>query len=102
MIFWNGKSSDDVRVIVERYPNRMIPARKIETISVPGRNGDLLIVQDAWENYTQSYDIYISAEREKLPLMAHAAARWLSKEELFDVEWLPADIGLIKKIQEIM
>ena len=37
-----------------------------------------------------------------LVLKEHAAAKWLSKEELFDVEWLPADIELIKKIQEIM
>ena len=36
----------------------------------------------------------------ELELKEHAAARWLSKEELFDVEWLPADIELIKKIQE--
>ena len=37
-----------------------------------------------------------------LVLKEHAAARWLSREELFDVEWLPADVGLIKKIQEII
>ena len=35
-----------------------------------------------------------------LVLKEHAAARWLTKEELFDVEWLPADIGLIQKIEE--
>lgn len=37
-----------------------------------------------------------------LVLKEHAAARWLSKEELFDVKWLPADIELIRKIQEII
>ena len=37
-----------------------------------------------------------------LVLKEHAAARWLSKEELFDVEWLPADVELIRKIQEFM
>lgn len=37
-----------------------------------------------------------------LVLKEHAAAKWLSKEELFDVEWLPADIELIKKIEESM
>jgi len=35
-----------------------------------------------------------------LVLKEHAAAKWLSKDELFDVEWLPADIELIKKIRE--
>ena len=38
----------------------------------------------------------------ELELKEHAAAKWLSKEELFDVEWLPADIELIKKIQGII
>ena len=37
-----------------------------------------------------------------LVLKEHAAACWLSKEELFDVEWLPADIELIKKIEASM
>ena len=37
-----------------------------------------------------------------LVLKEHAAAKWLSKEELFDVEWLPADVELIKKIKEEM
>ncbi len=38
----------------------------------------------------------------ELLLKVHMAARWLSKEELFDVEWLPADVGLIKKLQNDM
>ena len=28
------------------------------------------------------------------------SARWLSKEELYDVKWLPADILLIEKIMK--
>lgn len=37
-----------------------------------------------------------------LVLNEHAAARWLSKKEFFDVEWLPADGELIKKLQKEM
>lgn len=33
-----------------------------------------------------------------LVLKEHEAARWLSKEELDSVEWLPADVTLIDKI----
>lgn len=33
-----------------------------------------------------------------LVLKEHEAARWLSKAELMDVEWLPADVTLIEKI----
>ena len=63
MIWWHGVSGDDVGVVVERYPDVIIPNRKQEKISVPGRSGDLLIQQDAFENVRQSYDIYISADR---------------------------------------
>lgn len=34
-----------------------------------------------------------------LVLKEHEAARWLTKEEIYDVEWLPADISLVGKIK---
>ena len=37
-----------------------------------------------------------------LVLTEHEAARWLTKDELDSVEWLPADITLIEKIRNIM
>ncbi|MCC8140528.1 MAG: NUDIX domain-containing protein, partial [Lachnospiraceae bacterium] len=33
-----------------------------------------------------------------LALREHEAARWLTKEELYSVDWLPADLELIEKI----
>ena len=37
-----------------------------------------------------------------LVLKEHEDARWLTKEQLDDVEWLPADITLIEKIRKAM
>lgn len=37
-----------------------------------------------------------------LVLKEHEAAKWLSKEELDSVEWLPADIKLIDNIRALM
>ena len=37
-----------------------------------------------------------------LVLTEHEAARWLTKDELDSVEWLPADITLIEKIRNMM
>jgi len=37
-----------------------------------------------------------------LVLKEHEAARWLTRDEIFDVEWLPADISLVGKIKENM
>lgn len=38
----------------------------------------------------------------ELVLTEHEAARWLTKDELDSVEWLPADITLIAKIRKCM
>ena len=35
----------------------------------------------------------------KLVLKEAEAARWLGKDELYSVDWLPADIALIEKLQ---
>lgn len=62
MISFNGVSSDDLGLIVEKYPARPIPKRKEEKWSVAGRSGDVLAVEDAWENTTRTYECYVSAE----------------------------------------
>lgn len=36
-----------------------------------------------------------------LVLKEHKAARWLTKDTLHSVEWLPADLGLIEKIEAL-
>lgn len=37
-----------------------------------------------------------------LVLVEAEDAKWLTKEELYSVEWLPADLGLIKKIKNVL
>lgn len=91
MIWWHGVSSDDVHVIVERCPSVILPTRKQETISVTGRNGDLLVQQDAFENVTQRYDVYVSAEKPSLPTISHVVSEWLlvkGYQKLEDSYWL--------------
>ena len=38
----------------------------------------------------------------ELKLLEAEEARWLTKETLYDVEWLPADITIIKEIEKQM
>lgn len=35
-----------------------------------------------------------------LELKEHEAAKWLDRESLYTVDWLPADVGLVEKIQK--
>ena len=37
-----------------------------------------------------------------LTLLEHESAKWLDKEHLFSVDWLPADHDVIKKLEEIL
>ena len=37
---------------------------------------------------------------EELHLNEHEAAKWLSKDELNSVKWLPADLEVVEKIKE--
>lgn len=52
-----------------------------------------------YPNFHLSMDCFLcEILKGDLVLKEHEAARWLTKEELHDVDWLPADISLIDKI----
>lgn len=38
----------------------------------------------------------------KLTLLEHEAAKWLAKNELHSINWLPADEGILDKIKSII
>jgi 8-oxo-dGTP diphosphatase len=38
---------------------------------------------------------------EALHLNEHEAARWLTKDELDSVKWLPADVKVVEKVSQI-
>ena len=61
MIIWAGTSNKDVGMVVEHYPSIILPKRKQEIQQVPGRNGDIILYQDAYENYEQSYQVFIDS-----------------------------------------
>lgn len=78
MIKWAGVSSDTVRVIVERYPTRTYPQKKLLITSIPGKSGDMVEDQGTYENYSQAYQIYLSADTVGLPSVAKSVAAWLA------------------------
>lgn len=78
MIWWGGISSEDVGVVVERFPNQPGPARRLETVQIPGRNGDLIIDSGAYDNYTQEYEVYFHAGINRTPHAARKVRAWLA------------------------
>lgn len=62
IITWNGISSDTYGIYVEQAPALNRPQRKVDIYDVPGRNGSIIRMQDAWENVEQSYEIFAGGE----------------------------------------
>lgn len=58
-------------------------------------------VEYDYPNFHLSMDCFISkVVKGELTLQEHQDARWLKPEELEQVEWLPADIQLVKLLKE--
>lgn len=57
-------------------------------------------VEYDYPTFHLSMDCFLCVvEKGEIVLKEAAEARWLNKDELFSVNWLPADITLIKKLQ---
>ena len=56
--FGNIKFDIDDGLVIEKCPSQNRPARKMDVYNVPGRNGDIVVMQDAWENVEQTYEIW--------------------------------------------
>lgn len=75
--FWfAGRHTSEFNMYVEKYPARKTAARKRTAIAVPGRNGDLHFVEDAFENYEQPYECYFHGPQ-PMPIVAHQISDWL-------------------------
>lgn len=37
----------------------------------------------------------------KIQLKEHKSARWMNREQFYDVEWLPADLDVVKRIRDM-
>lgn len=55
---FNGHSSDEFGIRIERFPDLNRSARKYKSATVPGRNGNIYQMQNAWEEVTVSYQIF--------------------------------------------
>lgn len=78
MAFWfNNISSDDMGVIVEKYPAYVSPTRKNKKLEAGGRTGSIYIDNGSFNNVTQTYDVYIHKEGETLNTTAGKVTDWL-------------------------
>ena len=83
-------------------PQEAVKREIIEELDTEVSVGELMdTVEYDYPQFHLSMDcIWCHIVRGNLVLKEHEAARWLTKDELNNVEWLPADISLIEKIKD--
>ena len=57
IITFNGVSSKDIGLEVETFPSYQIPERSYKSITIPGRDGDVLVDTGSFKNTTRSYKV---------------------------------------------
>lgn len=64
--------------------------------------GDLLttVEYDYPQFHLTMHCYWCKVERGKLTLLEHEAAKWLSREEMDSVKWLPADVKVVDALME--
>lgn len=85
-------------------PQQALKREIMEELDTEIEVGELLdVIEYDYPTFHLSMDCFwckvVSGD---LVLKEHEAAKWLSKEELDSVDWLPADVTLIEKIREII
>lgn len=88
-----GESPEEalVREIREELATEVLVGERIDTVEYD--YDDFHLTMDCF---------FCEVLRGDLELLEAAEARWLRADELFSVSWLPADIGLVEKIQGIL
>lgn len=80
--FYNGKSSLDFGIRVEKCPRFVTGTMEYEKISIPGRNGDLVRKSKAkLSNYIQPYEVWFSGQKKDTIRDAREISNWLLSAE---------------------
>ena len=85
-------------------PQEALKREIIEELDTEVSVGELMdTVEYDYPQFHLSMDCFwCQIVRGNLVLKEHEAARWLTKDELNNVEWVPADITLIEKIRNLL
>jgi 8-oxo-dGTP diphosphatase len=88
-----GESPEDalVREILEELETRIVVERLVQTVE-----------WDYPKFHLTMHCFWCSVESGGLTLKEHEAAKWLNKEQLNSVDWLPADRTIIEQIKTII
>ncbi len=79
-----------VREIQEELDAKIVVGEQLDTVEYD------------YPDFHLSMDCFWCVAKEELVLKEHTDAKWLTREQLSMVQWLPADIGILEKVKEEM
>lgn len=88
-----GETATDaiVREIREELNVTIVPEKRIATVEYD------------YPNFHLTMHCFFSSIREgNISLLEHEAMKWLSKDELESVAWLPADVEIIDEVRKLL
>ena len=77
VITFNGVSSTSIGLVVESPPDYDVAERRYEVITIPGRNGDILMDDESFANSIRNYEVAIGAEGGNFEKFAMKLSAWL-------------------------
>ena len=95
IIVFNNKSSKDVGLEVETFPEYIAPERIYDVIHVPGRNGDVVIDTGTYGNVPRTYEVSIatydyasySQKMSQVVEWLHSASGYARLEDSYDEDF---------------
>lgn len=95
VIIFNGRSSEDIGLEVETFPEYEAAQRIIDTVTIPGRNGDLVIDTGTYANVPRNYSVSIatynqvtySQKMAQVAAWLHSASGYARLEDTYDDEF---------------
>lgn len=78
LIVWGGEQSVDFGMVVDSVPVFDKPTKRIEAVSIPGRNGSIIFDQDAFDDVVRTYSVWLAEDSmDTLAEKVSAATAWL-------------------------
>lgn len=78
LIVYDGVSSTDYGIVVSEAPSFDKPQRKSSVFNIPGRNGSVLFQEDAYNDVTRSYKVFLTDNaRNNLNEVVNRFTDWL-------------------------
>ena len=89
-----GEKSENalVREIQEELNAKILVKNFVHTIEYDYPNFHLSM---------ECFDCELS-ENQEITLLEHQNAKWLDKKNLYSVDWLPADVDVLKKVEKLL